>query len=152
MVQDTRIMDPHTQHSRPDSDTLPQSAKNLLRNEHDTQPALLSVAESITDNLPSGHRSAPASFRTSIASHLSTDIKHDVMVEYLYQQACKLMWIGSGVGETEGVLLRKSKGVYLTSPPELRQSSFADYCADLNLQVRSQAQSSVVDLTSFRSQ
>lgn len=63
------------------------------------------------------------------------DIKHEVMVNYLYQQQCSHLWVSDGSGEIEGVLLRKSRGQYMACPPSLGNSPFAMACAALNVQV-----------------
>ena len=67
---------------------------------------------------------------------LLDDIKHEVMVNYLYQQQCSQLWVGDNSGEIEGVLLRKSRGQYMACPPQLGQSPFAIACTALNVQVR----------------
>ncbi|KAJ8124902.1 hypothetical protein O1611_g8738 [Lasiodiplodia mahajangana] len=63
------------------------------------------------------------------------DIKHEVMVNYLYQQQCSHLWVADGSGEVEGVLLRKARGNYMACPPRLANSAFAMACATLNVQV-----------------
>ncbi len=63
------------------------------------------------------------------------DIKHEVMVNYLYQQQCSRLWVSDGSGELEGVLLRKGRNNYMACPPQLAQSPFAVACAALNCQV-----------------
>lgn len=65
------------------------------------------------------------------------DIKHEVMVNYLYQQQCSQLWVSDGSGEVEGVLLRKARGHYMACPPQLGNSPFAMACAALNVQVSS---------------
>lgn len=62
------------------------------------------------------------------------EIKHEVMVNYLYQQQCSQLWVSDGSGEIEGVLLRKSRGHYMACPPQLGSSPFAVAAAALNLQ------------------
>lgn len=85
---------------------------------------------------PYGHGSSrPASIAPSTRSSWAQDIKHEVMVNYLFQQQCSFLWIGSGSGDTEGVLLRKSRGNYLACPPQLAQSTFGFACATLNVHV-----------------
>lgn len=64
------------------------------------------------------------------------EIKHEVMVNYLYQQQCSHLWVADGSGEVEGVLLRKTRGQYMACPPQLGNSPFAVACAALNVQVR----------------
>lgn len=66
------------------------------------------------------------------------DIKHEVMVNYLYQQQCSHLWVSDGSGEVEGVLLRKARGHYMACPPQLNNSAFGLACAALNVQVREQ--------------
>lgn len=64
------------------------------------------------------------------------EIRHEVMVNYLYQQQCSHLWVGEASGFAEGVLLRKARGHYMACPPELGTSPFAVACAALNVQVR----------------
>lgn len=72
------------------------------------------------------------------------DIKHEVMVNYLYQQQCSHLWVSDGSGEIEGVLLRKSRGQYMACPPQLVHSPFAMACAALNVQVAMTVNSRVI--------
>jgi hypothetical protein len=76
------------------------------------------------------------SVRSNGSSMFLDDIKHEVMVNYLYQQQCSHLWVSDGSGEIEGVLLRKSRGQYMACPPQLGNSPFAQACAALNVQVR----------------
>jgi len=76
------------------------------------------------------------SVRSTGSSVLLDDIKHEVMVNYLYQQQCSHLWVSDGSGEIEGVLLRKSRGQYMACPPQLGTSPFAIACAALNVHVR----------------
>ena len=78
--------------------------------------------------------------RSTQSSTFLDDIKHEVMVNYLYQQQCSQLWVSDGSGEVEGVLLRKSKNVYMTCPPQLGNSPFAAACAALNVQVKTPSQ------------
>lgn len=75
------------------------------------------------------------SVRSTGSSMFLDDIKHEVMVNYLYQQQCSHLWVSDGSGEIEGVLLRKSRGQYMACPPQLGNSPFALACAALNVQV-----------------
>ncbi len=77
------------------------------------------------------------STKSNNSSMFLDDIKHEVMVNYLYQQQCSHLWVSDGSGEIEGVLLRKSRGQYMACPPQLGNSPFAMACAALNVQVRS---------------
>jgi len=88
----------------------------------------------------SGHELA--SSRSSIAPSLQSargsyldEIKHEVMINYLYQQQCSRLWVSDGSGEVEGVLLRKARNQYLACPPALTGSVFAMVCAELNVRV-----------------
>jgi hypothetical protein len=73
--------------------------------------------------------------RSSQSNSFLDDIKHEVMVNYLYQQQCSHLWVSDGSGEIEGVLLRKSKNTYMACPPQLGSSPLAAACAGLNVQV-----------------
>ncbi|KAF2454580.1 glycosyl transferase family group 2-domain-containing protein [Lineolata rhizophorae] len=93
--------------------------------------------------------SPPLSSRQSMAVSLRNtayldDIKHDIMVNYLFQQQCGKLWISDGNGEAEGVLLRKTRGNYISCPPQLVHSKFAKYCEALNLQVAITVNSRIV--------
>ncbi|KAI2465456.1 glycosyl transferase family group 2-domain-containing protein [Annulohypoxylon bovei var. microspora] len=85
-------------------------------------------------------RSAP-SINSSV---FLDDIKHEVMVNYLYQQQCAHLWVSDGSGDVEGVLLRKSKGSYMACPPALGDSTFAMACAALNVQCAMTVNSRVI--------
>lgn len=63
------------------------------------------------------------------------DIKHEVMVNHLFQQQCKKLWISDVTGEIEGVVLRKTRGSYMSCPPTLINSPLAYYCSQMNVQV-----------------
>ena len=63
------------------------------------------------------------------------DIKHEVMVNYLFQQQCSALWVGDGSGTLEGVMLRKARNSYMSCPPQLVESPFGMACAALNVQV-----------------
>ncbi|KAJ6446818.1 glycosyltransferase family 2 [Purpureocillium lavendulum] len=72
------------------------------------------------------------------------DIKHEVMVNYLYQQQCSQLWVSDGSGEIEGVLLRKARGHYMACPPQLGSSPFAMACAAMNVQCAMTVNSRVI--------
>ena len=74
------------------------------------------------------------------------DIRHEVTVNYLYQQQCSRLWVGDGSGELEGVLLKRKRSEYLACPPPLTKSVFAAACAELNLQVAMTVNSRVVKI------
>ena len=88
---------------------------------------------------PTSRFGSPGDSTSNLSSQSSTlldDIKHEVMVNYLHQQQCSHLWVSDGTGETEGVLLKKSRDIYMACPPELANSAFAAACAALNVQVR----------------
>lgn len=73
------------------------------------------------------------------------DIKHEVMVNHIYQQQCSMLWIDhNSPANTEGVLLRRMKGHYLACPPQLMHSTFASACTQLNLQAAMTVNSRVI--------
>ncbi|KAL2150159.1 hypothetical protein VTH82DRAFT_7835 [Thermothelomyces myriococcoides] len=80
----------------------------------------------------------------STGSSVLDEIKHEVMVNYLYQQQCSHLWISDGSGEIEGVLLRKTRGQYLACPPQLVNSPFAMACTALNVQCAMTVNSRVI--------
>jgi len=84
------------------------------------------------------------STRSNNSSFILDDIKHEVMVNYLYQQQCANLWVSDGSGEIEGVLLRKSRGHYMACPPQLGSSPFAMACAALNVQCAMTVNSRVI--------
>lgn len=86
-------------------------------------------------NVLSGSSRNSLSGRSVGSSAFMDDIKHEVMVNYLYQQQCSRLWVSDGSGELEGVLLRKSRNVYLSCPPPLVNSLFAASCAAMNVHV-----------------
>ncbi|KAK0612461.1 glycosyl transferase family group 2-domain-containing protein [Bombardia bombarda] len=84
------------------------------------------------------------SARSAGSSMFLDDIKHEVMVNYLYQQQCSHLWVSDGSGEIEGVLLRKSRGQYMACPPQLGNAPFAIACAALNVQCAMTVNSRVI--------
>lgn len=80
----------------------------------------------------SGNSMSGRSFQSS---HME-DIKHEVMVNYLYQQQCSHLWVSDQSGHLEGVLLRKNRGNYMACPPDLAGSEFLRACSVLNVHVR----------------
>ncbi|KAL9092826.1 MAG: hypothetical protein Q9165_004244 [Trypethelium subeluteriae] len=84
---------------------------------------------------PCNKRVSRASMTPSLrSSSFMDDIKHEVMVNYLHQQQCARMWIVDTGSVNEGVLVRKTRGIYMACPPQLRESDFASAVAALNLQ------------------
>ncbi|CAJ2504576.1 Uu.00g119700.m01.CDS01 [Anthostomella pinea] len=84
------------------------------------------------------------SVRSGHSSMFVDDIKHEVMVNYLYQQQCSRLWVSDGSGEVEGVVLRKSRGNYITCPPQLVTTPFGMSCSTLNVQCAMTVNSRVI--------
>ncbi|KAI0475757.1 glycosyl transferase family group 2-domain-containing protein [Xylariaceae sp. FL0804] len=98
-------------------------------------PAFGSSAASITGQ----------SMRSGMSTVLLDDIKHEVMVNHLYQQQCSSLWVMDASGDLEGVLLRKVRGQkYLACPPRLADSPLAAACQRLNAQCAMTVNSRVV--------
>ena len=90
---------------------------------------------------------------SSVRSSVLQELKYEAMVNHLFQQQCSKcpqpqnmlsviidatigrLWLNDSGGDIEGVLLRKSRGIYTTCPPALADSVLADCCSRLNLQV-----------------
>ena len=62
-------------------------------------------------------------------------VKHQVMVNYLYQQQGNNGWRSNDESLSQGIMLRLSKDNYLTHPPQLVQSNLAGALKNLNVQV-----------------
>lgn len=86
---------------------------------------------------PAGTPNRPTSLsaHSTASSAFFDDIRHEVMVNYLYQQQCSRLWVGDLAGEAEGVLIRKARGQYMACPPQLAASPLAASCGALNVQV-----------------
>ncbi|EXJ79453.1 hypothetical protein A1O3_08955 [Capronia epimyces CBS 606.96] len=98
------------------------------------------------DDSPTQSSAASISGRStrSAQSSFIEEIKHEIMVNHLYQQQCSHLWVSDGCGQCEGVLVRKSRGHYLACPQELLDSHFAQVCAQLNVQVAMTVNSRVI--------
>jgi hypothetical protein len=67
------------------------------------------------------------------------------MANFLYQQQCSQLWIDhNNPANSEGVLLRRTRGEYLACPVQLIHSTFAAACAQLNLQAAMTVNSRVI--------
>lgn len=67
------------------------------------------------------------------AGNVVDGIRREVLVNYLFQQQCTSRWIGNGVGDYEGVMVRQMKNDFLFCPPDLHDSVFGRCCMALNL-------------------
>lgn len=129
----------------------------------DRDPSFSSIAENALEL----HTPPRLSRNSSQISGTVDDIKHEVMVNYLYQQQCSRIWVSSiqayrrtstpmpiprrpqtpneegpfesltglELPEQEGVLLRKSRGNYITCPPHLIGTPLEMACRALNVTV-----------------
>ncbi|KAH7122380.1 glycosyl transferase family group 2-domain-containing protein [Dendryphion nanum] len=77
-------------------------------------------------------------------SSMMEDLKLEVMVNYIFQQQCGKLWLTDTSGELEGVILRKSRGHYVSCPPALAESAFGYYCSLLNIQVAMTVSSRII--------
>jgi hypothetical protein len=68
-------------------------------------------------------------------AQLAGDIRHQVLLNYLYQRQRSLLWIHDTNGTTEGVMIRKERSNYMYSPLQLARSVFAQQIQVLNAQV-----------------
>ncbi|KKA26508.1 hypothetical protein TD95_004246 [Thielaviopsis punctulata] len=76
----------------------------------------------------------PSTRHSANISNMLGNIRHEVMVNYLYQQQCANLWVSDGGGEVEGILLRRERGHYLACPPELMDSEFEQAVNTMNVQ------------------
>jgi len=60
-------------------------------------------------------------------------VRHEVMCNYMYQQQQSNMWIDDRSDLEQGVMIRKSRGAYVSTPPDLAYSRFAVACTAMNL-------------------
>jgi hypothetical protein len=63
------------------------------------------------------------------------DIKHQVILNYLWHKQRGSMWISDLSGQVEGVVVRKGRKDYLYRPHALESSVFAQAVTVLNVQV-----------------
>lgn len=78
---------------------------------------------------------SPAPSKRSGRGNDMNDVKCDVMVNYLHQQQEERFWTSRSV--EEGVVLKKSRGVYTCCPAELadRRNGFLEAVEQLNVRV-----------------
>ena len=99
-----------------------------------SRPRMTRSSSSLTST--NGSRRPSFDFRDGTKNRYLEDIRHEVMVNYLFQQQCSHLWLDhENPSECEGAILRKAKGTYLTCPPDLVDSPLANACFELNLQV-----------------
>lgn len=110
----------------------PKAATNPVDNEKTLAPRAVAGLEA-----PSATPSRPVSSRSTglAGARQVDDIKHQVMLNRLYQQQRSQLWIQDLSGRTEGVMIRKDRSNYMFSPPSLATSAFAHAMKMLNVQV-----------------
>jgi hypothetical protein len=69
------------------------------------------------------------------ARHARDAVKHQVMINYLYQQQGNNGWRSSNEYQPQGIVLRLSKDNYLSHPPQFAESALVDALRHLNVQV-----------------
>jgi hypothetical protein len=79
--------------------------------------------------------SPAASSRATQEERLVDEIKHQVVLNHLYQHQCSSLWIRDVSQQIEGVMVRKKRNDYLFKPPGLAESAFAQAMMMLNVQV-----------------
>ncbi len=75
------------------------------------------------------------STRAEQEDRLVDEIKHQVVINHLYQHQCSSLWIRDVSQDVEGVMIRKRRNEYLFKPPGLAESSFAQAMSMLNVKV-----------------
>lgn len=104
---------------------------------HGAPPGRLAPIDSDAASLspsPSTH-SRPSS-RAAEEERLVDDIKHQVVLNHLYQHQCSSLWIRDYNDNIEGAMVRRKKNDYLFKPQALETSAFARAMTALNVQVR----------------
>lgn len=110
-------------------------------------PADITPAETTPAQTPGGLTPAyqsrqGSSTNLSIYSQTKRDtqfiheIRHDIIINHLYEKQVGSRWIQDFSGEVEGVMLKKARGEYITFPEPLVESNMAQSIATLNVQVR----------------
>lgn len=110
---------------------IPVEAIATAHNFEGTLPGRLRVADSEVSSI-----SPAPSTRAEQEDRLVDEIKHQVVINHLYQHQCSSLWIRDVTQELEGVMIRKRRNEYLYKPRSLEGSSFAQAMAMLNVQVR----------------
>ncbi|KAL0259452.1 hypothetical protein SLS55_005189 [Diplodia seriata] len=80
------------------------------------------------------------------------DIRHDIIINHLYEKQVGARWIQDFSGEVEGVMLKKARGEYMTFPENLVESNLAQSIATLNVQSALTVKTKVVSTFIARAQ
>lgn len=81
-------------------------------------------------------RASASASMTAKSNEFIDDVRHEVMVTYLYQQQCSRLWVGST--STEGCFVRKGRGQYEAFPPALVDTPLGHAIRALNVGVSRQ--------------
>lgn len=103
---------------------------------HGALPGRLAPLDSDTASVTPSH-SRPPSSRAANEERLVDDIKHQVVINHLYQHQCSSLWIRDYTDNIEGAMVRRKKNDYLFKPQALETSAFAKAMTALNVQVSS---------------
>jgi hypothetical protein len=117
------------------SEKIPVEAITDAHNFSGTLPGRLNVPNSEVSSL-----SPAPSTRAEQEDRLVDEIKHQVVINHLYQHQCSSLWIRDIGQDLEGVMVRKRRNDYLYKPRTLEGSSFARAMSMLNVQVSLWAQ------------
>jgi hypothetical protein len=79
--------------------------------------------------------SVASSSRVTLDEDQRENIKHQVILSFLYEKQQRHRWIAEDSGVSEGVMVRKNRHEYLCRPPALANSPLAMAMAMLNVQV-----------------
>lgn len=89
--------------------------------------------------------SPAASSRATQEERLVDEIKHQVVLNHLYQHQCSSLWIRDVSQQIEGVMVRKKRNDYLFKPHGLAESAFAQAMMMLNVQAAMTVSSGVIE-------
>jgi hypothetical protein len=89
----------------------------------------------VTSSLPSSRRTSYVHPLKSPRGDEYSDVKCEVMVNWLHMQQKTHQWVAKDSYLCEGVILRQSKQLYLTAPSTLSGSELEDAVRSLNVQV-----------------
>lgn len=153
LIMEDQTVSPRLEHSN-----AQETSSSLVKTGRTMTPQFARSLESLQQgsiawdrsSLPSRPGSIGGQSTQSSQSVLLDDIKHEIMINHIYQQQCSHLWVSDGSGEYEGVLLRKSRANYLACPQSLLNSNLARMCAQLNVQVSKPSRSSRWKLNSRR--
>jgi len=60
-------------------------------------------------------------------------VRHEIMCNYMWQQQQSNLWIDDRADLEQGIMIRRSRGTYVSAPPDLAYSRFAASCSAMNV-------------------